>query len=58
MCAKPPVAKIPCVALSGLAFNQAIKPLRSSTGIVFLATNTNGPVESMATGSKSLSKSY
>jgi hypothetical protein len=46
------------VALSGLAFNQAIRPFRSFAGIVFLAVSTYGPVESRAIGSKSLSKSY
>ena len=31
---------IPSVALSGLAFNQAIRPFRSFAGIVFLALST------------------
>jgi hypothetical protein len=56
-----PVTRIPPVptdALSGLAFNQAIRPFRSFAGIVLFATNTNGPAESRATGSKSFSKSY
>jgi hypothetical protein len=54
----PPVPPCPNVALSGLAFNQAINPFRSFAGIVFLATSTKGLVESRATGSKPLSKSY
>jgi hypothetical protein len=35
----PPVASD---ALSGLAFNQAIRPFRSFAGIAFFATSTDG----------------
>jgi hypothetical protein len=49
---------IPEDALSGFAFNQAMRPFRSSAGRAFFARKRNGVLVSRATGSKSFSTSY
>ena len=53
-----PTPAVPCDALSGLAFSQAIKPFRSSAGMAFFATISCGCWSSSAIGSKSFSRSY
>src|SRR5215475_4713588 len=42
MCPAPPTPGVPWDALSGFAFNQAIKPFKSSAGMVFFATIITG----------------
>ena len=57
-CGGLPTPAVPAVALSGLAFNQVIRPFRSLAGRDFLATMTCGLLPRSAMGSKSFSTSY
>ena len=56
-CDALPTPPCPTDALSGLAFNQAMRLLRSSPGMSFFATSSHGALAVIATGSKSLSTS-
>ena len=48
---------VPIIALSGWAFSQLMKPLRSVAGIVAFARMSAGLLESRPIGAKSSSKS-
>src|SRR5437870_2492449 len=49
--------EVPCTALSGFAFSQAISSCKLFAGIVFFATISCGVLTSSDTGSKSFNKS-
>ena len=53
-----PGPAVPDDALSGLAFSQAMRPLRSFAGRSFFAQISQGVPAMNATGSKSVSTSY
>ena len=58
MCGGLPTPPVPAVALSGLAFSQAISPLRSLAGRSLRLTSSSGPVTISAIGAKSARRSY
>ena len=57
-CPTEPTPDVPIKASSGCEFSQAMKPLRSSAGMTFLATIACWPLASHATGAKAVRKSY
>jgi hypothetical protein len=53
-----PLPPLPKMALPGFALIQAIRPLRSSGGSVFLPARKNGASVSSVSGWKSFNRSY
>src|SRR5437773_1451820 len=57
-CARSPTPAIPCDALSGLAFSQAISSFKSLAAMVCRAVISKGPCASSTTGLTSSTRSY